>query len=202
VAHVRSIRKRLPAALDVELEYRRPVAAVETSDGRSLTLTPIDMDGVRLPEADFTELERSYLPRIVGTTRRPLAGEPWDDPSILGAARLAAGLADIWQQLRLVQIMPAAEPRSRKDERFYSYEILTSGGTHIVWGAAPSEELPTGESTFAAKRQRLVDYAAEHGLLDSIDGPAQLDVRHDLIVVPRTARRKPATDEAEKTETK
>jgi len=190
VAQVRGVRKSLPAALDVDLEYRRPVAAVETSDGRNLTLTPIDVEGVRLPSADFHELELSYLPRIVGTTSRPLTGETWDDPRIVGAARLAAGLDDIWQQLRLVQILPSTQPRLRGDERIYSFEILTSGGTRIVWGAAPSEEPPAGESSFAAKRQRLVDYATEHGLLDSIDGPAQLDVRSDLVVVPRTARRK------------
>jgi hypothetical protein len=202
VAHVRGIRKRLPAALDVELDYRRPVAAVETSNGRSLTLTPIDVQGVHLPEADFTEIERRYLPRIVGTTSRPLTGETWDDPRILGAARLAAGLADIWQQLRLVQILPSTQPLLRGDERYYSYEILTSGGTRVVWGVAPSEEPTAGESPFATKRERLVDYAAEHGLLDSIDGPAQLDVRSDLVVVPRTARRKPADAPPKQTETK
>jgi hypothetical protein len=194
VARVRGIRKSLPAAIEVDLEYRRPVAAVETSDGRSLTLTPIDSNGVRLPEADFTNVERSYLPRIVGTTSRPMTGEPWDDPRILGAARLAAGLADVWQQLRLVQILPSTEPRLHGDERYFTYEILSSGGTRIEWGAAPSKEPNAGESPFATKRQRLVDYATQHGQLDSIDGPAQLDVRSDLVVVPRTARRKPAAD--------
>ena len=80
VAQVLGIRKRLPASLDIELEYRRPVAAVETSDGRNLTLTPIDVDGVRLPEADFTELDASYLPRIIGTYQptadRRVVGRP------------------------------------------------------------------------------------------------------------------------------
>jgi hypothetical protein len=202
VADVRQIRKRLPAALDIELEYRRPVAAVETSDGRGVTLTPIDVQGVRLPEADFSEVERHYLPRISGTTGRPLAGEAWDDPRVIGAARLAAGLADVWQQLRLVQILPSTQPQLRGEERFYTYEILTSGGTRIVWGAAPSEEPAAGESPFAAKRERLVGYAQEHGLLDSIDGPAQLDVRSELVVVPRTARRKSAAAPAEQTGTK
>jgi hypothetical protein len=192
VARVVGIRKRLPAELDIELEYRRPVAAVETSDGHNITLTPIDASGVRLPEADFTDVECRYLPRISGASGRPLTGEAWEDPRVLGAARLAAGLADVWQKLRLVQILPSQQPRLHGDERFYTFEILSSGGTHIVWGAAPNEEPMAGESNFAVKRQRLLQYATEQGLLDSIDGPAQLDVRSDLVVVPRTARRKPA----------
>jgi hypothetical protein len=202
VAEVCSVRKGLPASLDIELEYRRPVAAVETSDGRGVMLTPIDVNGVRLPEADFTDIERRYLPRISGTTGPPLAGEAWDDSRVIGAARLAAGLADVWQQLRLVQIMPSLQPEIRGDERFYTYVILTSGGTHVVWGAAPSEEPMAGESPFGTKRQRLIGYAAEHGLLDSIDGPARLDVRSDLVVVPRTARRRPTEMNTEPTETK
>lgn len=202
VAAVPRIRKSLPAALDVELVYRRPVAAVETTNRRTVTLTPVDASGVRLPEADFTDVELRYLPRISGVAGRPLAGEPWDDERVLGAARVAAGLADVSQQLRLVQILPSPRPQVRGEQRFYTFEILTSGGTHVLWGAAPNQETLAGESPFAIKRERLVGYAAEHGLLDSIDGPARLDVRIELVVVPRTARRKPAAKQTDQTETK
>jgi hypothetical protein len=192
VASVLQIRKRLPAAIEIDVEYRRPVAAVETADGRGILLTPIDVLGTRLPEEDFTDLERRYLPRISSTSHRPLIGDTWEDPRVIGAARLAAGLADVWQQLRLVQILPATQPSDQGEEQVYSFEIITSGGTRIVWGAAPNQESAAGESPFATKRERLLGYAAQHGQLDSIDGPARLDVRTELVVTPRTARRKSA----------
>ena len=52
------------------------------------------------------------------------------------------------------------------------------------------------------KRQRLLDYATQYGKLESIDGPAVLDVRGDLIVTPRTARNKPAAAKKESSQTK
>jgi hypothetical protein len=76
------------------------------------------------------------------------------------------------------------------DPPAYTFEIITTGGTRIVWGAAPGEEASAGESPFDKKRRRLLDYAAQHGKLESIDGPASIDVRSELVVTPRTARRK------------
>ena len=74
VAAVRGIKSDLPASLDVELEYRRPVAAVETSDSSEVAILPIDATGVRLPEADFSDFERRYLPRITSIAGRPQWG--------------------------------------------------------------------------------------------------------------------------------
>ena len=113
------------------------------------------------------------------------------------AARLVAGLSDVWTQLRLVEIIPSPEPRIRGDVRYHTFELTTSGGTRIRWGAAPGHEPDAGESPFNVKRQRLVEYATGHGHLDSIEGPALVDVSKDLVIVPRTARRAPAdSDEA------
>jgi hypothetical protein len=201
VAAVRSIKLSLPATLDVDLEYRRPVAAVQIGAAQVATCSPIDAAAFRLPDADFSEVERRFLPRIVGVTGQPLVGKPWTDERVLEGARLAAGLGDVWSQLRLVEITPSADAHVRGDVRFHTFELTTSGGTRIRWGAAPGREPEAGESTFAVKRQRLVDYATQHGKLDSIEGPELVDVRNDLVVVPRTARRGPA-DEAKATETK
>ena len=66
---------------------------------------PIDEHAVRLPEGDLSEAERRYLPRISGITGRPLVGDRWDDPRVVGGAKLAAQLADVWQKLRLVEII-------------------------------------------------------------------------------------------------
>jgi hypothetical protein len=201
VASVDKITKRLPTALDVELNYRRPVAAVESTETTGVTYLPIDERAIRLPDADLTDVERRYLPRISGVTGRPLVGDAWEDPRVVGGARLASALADVWEKLRLVEIVSPPQPQVRNDARVYSFEIITSGGTRILWGATTGEEITLGESPFPEKRQRLLDYASQHGKLESIDGPASLDVRSDLVVTPRTARKKPAAND-ESTTTK
>lgn len=184
------ITRRLPSALEVELKYRRPVAAVESIESSGVNFIPVDANAIRLPDADLTDVERHYLPRISGVTGRPLVGDAWEDQRVVGGAKLAAALADIWQKLRLVEIVSLPQPQIRNDVKIFSFEIITSGGTRIVWGAAPGREQDAAESPFDAKRKRLLEYAASHGQLDSIDGPASVDVRSDKLVVhPRTARR-------------
>jgi hypothetical protein len=202
VASVNRITRKLPGSLDVELTYRKPIAAVESSDANGIMFLPIDANGVRLPEADLSEAERRYLPRISGITGRPLIGDKWDDPRVIGGANLAQQLADVWQQLRLVEIIAAAQSSPRDEKQIYRFEIVTTGGTRILWGMKPGDESSTGESPFSEKRKRLLDYASQHGKLESIDGPAVLDVRSDLVVTPRTARHKTDGPKGEATQTK
>lgn len=202
VASVVRITKQLPSSLNIELTYRRPIAAVESRDSSGISFLPIDKDAVRLPESDLTDAERRYLPRISGVTGRPLVGDVWTDPRVIGGAQLVASLGEAWQTLKLVEIM--ASPRSAahdESQQDYTFDIITTGGTRIVWGVAPGQEASAGESAFDKKRQRLVDYAAQHGQLESIDGPAAIDVRSDLVVSPRTARRKGSVKK-ESTQTK
>jgi hypothetical protein len=203
VASVERITRRLPSSLDIALKYRRPVAAVESRDPAGVVMfLPIDDQAVRLPEGDLTETERRYLPRVSGITGRPRVGDVWNDARVVGAAKLAAQLADVWRQLRLVEILANA-PTSGHDEKLpYTFEIVTTGGTRIIWGATPGQESSSGDSPFNQKRQRLLDYAAQHGKLETIDGPAVLDVRTDVVVTPRTARQKSAASKAEATQTK
>jgi hypothetical protein len=190
VASVERITKRLPASLEIELTYRRPIAAVESNDGHGVAFLPVDARGVRLPEADLTDTERRYLPRISGVTGRPLVGDAWTDQRVIEGAKLIAGLTDIWQQLWLVEITAALRSPPRGETPLYSFEMVTRGGTRILWGTSPGQESAAGESPFDQKRKRLLDYAIQHGRLESIDGPAAIDVRSDLVVTPRTARKK------------
>jgi len=194
VASVEQIRRQLPSSLVVELKYRRPVAAVESGDATGVMFLPVDEHGIRLPEGDLTETERRYLPRVSGVQGRPLVGDRWDDPRVLGGVKLAAQLSDVWQQLRLVEILANVPSSSRDDKSFYTFELVTTGGTRIIWGATPGQESSIGESPFEQKRKRLIDYASQHGKLETLDGPAVLDVRGDLVVTPRTARKDKALD--------
>jgi hypothetical protein len=59
-----------------------------------------------------------------------------------------------------------------------------------------------GESPFDQKRKRLIDYANKQGKLESIDGPAVLDVRSQLVITPRTARRNTEIPKADQLQTK
>jgi len=190
VASVTRITRRLPSSLEVELVYRKPIAAVESSDANNIMFLPVDEQAFRLPDGDLTEAERRHLPRISGITGRPLIGDRWNDPRVVGGANLAAQLTDVWQKLRLVEIIANLQSPTRNDRQMYCYELVTTGGTRIVWGMTGGDEAATGESPFNQKRQRLLDYAEKQGKLESIEGPAMLDVRSDLIVTPRTARQK------------
>jgi len=202
VASVKRITRRLPSSLEVELVYRKPIAAVESSDTSGVVFLPIDERAVRLPESDLTDTERRYLPRISGITGRPLVGDRWDDARVVGGARLAAQLADVWQKLRLVEIIANLQSSPQDEQQVYRFEIVTTGSTRIVWGMAPGDESTTGESPFDQKRQRLLDYATQHGKLESIDGPAVLDVRRELVITPRTARQKSAAEKDDTTQSK
>lgn len=193
VASVERIEKRLPAALEIELNYRRPIAAVESGDSSGVSLLPIDENAVRLPEGDLTEVELRYLPRISGVTGRPLVGDTWNDPRVVGGARLAASLYDVWQKLRLVEIIAGLQSASDNDSQMYSFDIITTGGTRIVWGTAPGQESTAGEAAFDQKRQRLLEYATQHGKLDSIYGPEEIDLRSEMVIKPKTAKGKSKT---------
>jgi hypothetical protein len=190
VASVTRITRQLPGSLEVELVYRRPVAAVESRDSTGIVFLPVDATAIRLPEGDLSETEGRYLPRISGITGRPLVGDQWNDPRVIGGAKLAAQLADVWQKLRLVEIIANLQQAAGDDLQTYRFELVTTGGTRIVWGMTPGDETAFGESTFAQKRERLLEYAEKQGKLESIEGPAMLDVRSSLVVTPRTARRK------------
>ena len=138
VASVERITQRLPSSLDIELKYRQPIAAVESSDSSGVMFLPIDEHAVRLPEGDLTEAERRYLPRISGVTGRPLVGDAWDDPRVVGGAKLAAAA-----RRRLAATAArgnhrrAAIRRRTTRRKLYTFEIVTTGGTRIVWGATP-----------------------------------------------------------------
>jgi hypothetical protein len=202
VASVERISKGLPSSLTVDLIYRRPVAAVESSDSDGVAFLPVDEHAIRLPEGDLTDAERRYLPRISGITGRPLVGDHWDDARVDGGAKLAAALADVWQQLQLVEILANVGPPAANGQRQCSFEIVTTGGTTIVWGAAPGMEAANSELTCDQKRTHLLQFGAQQGGLDSVDGPERLDVRRELVVTPRTARNMAETNASDTTQTK
>jgi len=191
IESVDKITKSYPPGVDVEVTFRRPVAVVEMVTNQGVQLVPIDNRAIHLPAADVPEIRKRYLPRVGGIAKLPPVGQPWTDPRVVGAAELAQRLADSWESLHLVDILPSARPEIQGEHRFFIYNLITRGGTKIVWGAAPTTA-PPGEHQFALKLQRLRACVDRHGPLDSVRGPAVVDVRRELAITPRTVKKPPS----------
>ncbi|MEM8943975.1 MAG: hypothetical protein AAGD11_02245 [Planctomycetota bacterium] len=196
IESVTQITKRYPAGVHVDVNYRRPVAVVELVNQNVVQLVPIDRYGVHLPPLDVPNIRKRHLPRIGGIVERPPVGQQWADLRVLGAVDIAVQLAPVWDALHLVDILPSARPEIRGQQRYFVFDLITRGGTRIVWGAAPNAS-PSGEDRFAAKLDRLRRCAEQYGPLDSVRGPAVVDVRtQDLAITPRTVK-KPQTESDE-----
>lgn len=183
VEEVVSVRKSFPAAIDVVLNYRRPVAMVQVRQGHY----PIDTNGILLPPHDFSATDAKSYPQITNVLSTPQgpAGTDWGDPVVTEAAKLAAELAPNWKKLNLAAIVC---PRSVSPDDSFDvgvYELRTTGGSEVVWGHGPDSDHP-GELTTAQKLERLDKYAAKFGGLDQPQGRFRIDIRHhrDIRRVP------------------
>ena len=194
VETVERIEKRYPQGVHVQLNYRRPVAVVEMSAKEGVLFVPVDSHAVHLPTRGFPDMRKRHLPRIGGIVDRPPVGQKWPDPRVEGAVEIADQLQKVWQELHLVDILPSARPEIREDHRYFVFDLITRGGTRIVWGAAPNAA-PSGEHSFEAKLARLKKCVGQHGPLDSVHGPAVVDVRRELAITPRTVKKPPSADE-------
>ena len=185
---VEKITKQFPAGVQVDVTFRKPVAVVEMSSQEGMLLVPLDERAVVLPVDDVPENRKRYMPRIQNIVDRPPVGQQWDSPRVQGAVDLAVRLTDVWEQLHLVDILPSTRPEILDEHRFFVYDLITSGGTRVLWGAAPGQS-PPGEADFDSKLERLRRCVTEHGPLDTVQSPAIVDVRNQLTVTPRTVKK-------------
>jgi hypothetical protein len=188
IASVDKIAKQYPAGVHVDVTFRKPVAVVELASEEGMLLVPLDANAVVLPIVDVPEIRKRYMPRIQNIVDRPPVGQKWDSPRVAGAVDLAVRLADQWESLFLVDILPSTRPEILEEHRFFVYDLMTRGGTRVVWGAAPGIS-PPGEADFATKLERLKRCVSEHGPLDTVQSPAIVDVRNQLTVTPRTVKK-------------
>lgn len=180
---------RFPARIEAQVTYRVPFAAVVPRSDRQAAPVPIDAKGVALPADDMPPSMLARLPRIADAGQVPLVGQIVDGPRIAGALALIRFLREDWDALNLWNVTPLRQPESRGEERFYLYDLTSSGGTRIHWGAAPGAA-PAAESSPRQKLARLKDYVETHEVdLRSVQAPEMIDVRRSLQVKPRTAGR-------------
>jgi hypothetical protein len=88
----------------------------------------------------------------------------------------------------LARIVPTVPPAGVRSSDDISYELVSQGGTRVLWGHAPGSER-SGDPSAADKLGRLQHYMAQHGSLDAAGGTQVLDLRggHDMTGPPRTA---------------
>jgi hypothetical protein len=146
VRRVVRVAVRHPAAADVELECREPVAMVRWKGG----LVGIDAEGIVLPTADFTPEAAADYPRINGVESSPqsAAGIAWGDVEVEEAAALAALIRPEWKSLGLVELRPLRDRAGR------TWELVGPGERTILFGSAPGRER-AGEPPAAARIARL-----------------------------------------------
>ncbi len=138
VRKVKRVSKHYPAKIRVEIEYRRPVAMVVVLTG----LQPIDAEGVWLLPEGFTPEHAQTYPRIFVGDTSPSGppGSPWGDPSIVGAAQLAATLSEFWADLKLYQIELSDNPAQTISAADFDL-VDRDGSFRVHWGRAPGQEL-------------------------------------------------------------
>jgi hypothetical protein len=194
VAKVERVTKKY-GTVKVELVYRKPVCMVQLPGGG---LVAVDAEAVLLPgneTGDITPTEAARYPRLVGMDRGPTgpAGTRWGDARVIGAAEIAAALADRWEPMRLDHIAPSAADTVAARQADSNgpappasiagpaaeplFTLVTHRGTRIAWGYAPGANA-VGELSATEKVARLQRYLDQYDSLDGPDGKAQtLDIR-------------------------
>ena len=175
VEKVVKVSKSVPARVDIELIYRRPVAMVEVSTG----LLPVDGSGVLLPPTAFAPEDAQRYPLITRPKSSPAGGvgKSWGDPQVVAAARLASVLLPHWQDFRLTEIEIPAGSDVRAPQEELVFQLQTQGGSRIVWGRAPGVIYPL-ELSADQKIGRLEECLTRFGGFDQPDGPYEIDIRH------------------------
>jgi hypothetical protein len=176
VKHVHSVRKLPAGRIQVDLEYRRPVAVFHaTGDAawlkriedhlRSLNYSveggadqlyfPLDGEGVLLPTDHMTLEDTRDLIHIEVREVFPTGnkGTPFGDRRVESAALLARLLAAVRDQVKIAKITVSGDPRMN---RIPLLEVVTGDGTHLFWGSPPGMEQPNERTA----KEKLTDLLA------------------------------------------
>ena len=178
VRKVEFVRLTSDPAIQAVIDYRQPVAFISLEKG----FLPVDQDGVRLPVNSFTAEDVERLPHILNLQSNSNDGQQISHPRVvLAATRIAEILAPdqdmerYWNRFKLKAIIA---PQVNEDDgalQSLTFEILTEGGSHIIWGNPPGADQlePTPEQ----KLGRMEQYVSRYGDFDSPQGPYRIDIR-------------------------
>lgn len=198
VERVQSIEKS-KTGLDIELVYRRPIAAVELSrrtmvrkwpkdkSGQSV-LMPIDRLGIVMPESinKHQQLPTIYI-KYPKNTEKLDPWTDWQDDRIKDAAAI---IAQFEQPLADFGIFFITTDRFLESDKLAAttkpFELGSGRGTRIIWGNAPGKELPN-EATVAQKLEAIKSVVSEYGRLDR-SNLGNIDVRTGNLSISRASK--------------
>lgn len=161
VAEVTQVR-RTPAGIEVEAEYREPLALVRARDGYHV----VDAAGRRLEGPADRHFVGGSLPVIDGVTTPP----PAEAGRVWSGAEMAAGLGLV-QRLRHEPFAPqiAAYDVGQRDPRTGRLQLVlhTDSGS-VVWGRPVNAPFSAAEVSDEEKLSRLHQLAAAYrGRIDA-----------------------------------
>ena len=175
VAQVKRVQKEY-GTVKVDLVYRKPVCMIAVHEG----LLPVDAEGTLLPLVDFTPVESTRFPCLLGVEQRPtvLPGSRWTDPRVIGAAEIAAAFGESWTPMRLQYIEPLSSDPSRPAEGESNrlsgepfFVLTTQTKTRILWRYAPAQ---TSWAKFRPPRKlpcsRDISTATKHSMVRKARG--------------------------------
>ena len=179
VQRVKCIEKHDPrvdpgrAPLEIVLTFRRPIAFVETSRGYCL----IDAKGTRLPGV-YREprLGEERLLVIHGVqTRPPGVGSVWSDACLEAGLRVADAVEPGRKRFALATV-DVSNVGGRCNPAESEVALVTSSGTRIKWGRAPSPEARRLREKTPAEKLAYLAYVHKRmgrvdGVLDCVDIP-------------------------------
>lgn len=165
VRNVIEVRKS-PQGVQVQLEYRRPIAMVEIQYEGAPRFQPVDVDGVLLPGNEFSQKETwNYIKIAVPdpATQGLVHGTAWPDGRIQSGARLAECLQNVASELGIyrIQQVPTSEPG---EEPLFELHLVNHDRficRRVLWGRAPGGEVP-GEASAGVKLEALLKFARSH----------------------------------------
>ena len=177
VAEVSHLSATLQDGVRVVLKYREPALMVRTADG----LFPVDADGVVLPAEDFTPETAAAFPTLRLFDAHPhAAGARWRDERVLEAAAVVrtlrpfGGERTLWDRAGFREVRPV--------EVGEGLELLTAGGSRVVWGRADSDG--TVEPSTDQKIGKIESLLRQRETLDAPAGPYRIELRRwDYIAV-------------------
>lgn len=174
IERVRKVRKKT-GQIEVEVDYRRPVALVHLKDG----YYPVDSKGILLPPGDFTFEDTKRYPVIEGIASVPqgAAGTPWGDKMVSSSASLATAIYPKWDEFHFKSVVIPKQDKPLENPNDIEFEIVTEKGSRILWGRGPQSGHP-GELTVSQKIGRLEEYQHDHGSFDESRVNYIIDIRH------------------------
>ncbi len=157
VRNVHSVRKLPGGEIEIELQYRDPVAVFHLTGDRKwfeeevgkfprdgehgMYYFPLDGEGVMLPTEQMTLADADKMIEIEVWELYPTGnvGTPFGDRRVESASLLAKLLSAVQDNIQVKKISVSGDPRVNLVPQL---ELTTSSGARIFWGSPPGMEQP------------------------------------------------------------